>query len=91
MLIVATEGEKKQKERLKGVKKTPKKGKRLPLDVVGSSSTWKEEHLDRYKVSVGILGGKEMIPEKWFDFTDLRYYEERIVCTDRTLLTDSTR
>jgi hypothetical protein len=65
-------GEKKQKERRIGGVETPKKVRKPERHVIGSSSMWKEEELERFKVQVGALSVKEMIPEKLFDFSDLQ-------------------
>ena len=70
------EMEKKHKKRLEGVE-TPKKIKKPVRHVIGSSSTWKEEELDKFKVQVEEVAVKEMIPEKWFNFDGLDHYTSR--------------
>src|SRR5271154_1602246 len=67
-------GEKKQKARLREVR-TPRKLKTPERHVVGSSSTWKDEELERLKVQVREVDVKQVIPEKWFEFGDLKYYQ----------------
>jgi hypothetical protein len=77
LLMKAMAGEKKQKKiaTLKGPK-TPKKVKKAERFVIGSSSTWREEQLDRFKVrSGGQVAVVEIIPEKWFDFRGLEHYQ----------------
>jgi hypothetical protein len=66
--------EKKQKKRLEGMG-TPKKVKRPQRHVIGSSSTWKEDELEKFKVQVKEVAVKEMIPEKWFNFDGLDHYQ----------------
>jgi hypothetical protein len=79
VLMIAMAGAKKQrkKAKLEGVI-TPKKPTKPERFVIGSSSTWKDEQLNRHKV---IQGGasdpKIFIPEKWFDFGDLERYQSR--------------
>src|SRR5438876_6292561 len=64
-LTVAMAAEKKQKKRLKGKQQTPKKQKVQEKPVIGSSSTWKEEELERFKVQRGgEVDVKSLIPEK---------------------------
>ena len=79
MLIVAMAGEKKQAKKRLERPETPKRVRRPEMHVIGSSSTWKEEQLDRFKVDVGVKEVKEMIPEKWFEFSPIPRYQERIV------------
>ena len=69
-------GEKKQKKRAKlAGPNTPKKTRRPDNPVIGSSSTWKDEQLDLFKVIAGEVDVKEMIPEKWFDYGTLQNYQ----------------
>jgi len=43
------------------------------LAVIGSSSTWKEQQLELYNAKQqDAMSAKELIPEKWFDFTELK-------------------
>jgi hypothetical protein len=59
--------------------RTPKRRKARDKTIIGSSSTWKEEELDRFKVDrVGNCDVKDMISEKWFDFSDLEGLESGI-------------
>ena len=49
--------------------------------MVGSSSTWRAEELERFLVrtegeTVGARGG--LVPEKWFEFGELRQYQAGI-------------
>lgn len=74
----AMAGEKKQKERLQG---TPKKPKTPERALIGSSSTWRGEELERFNVrhGGGVIEAKEaLIPEQWFDFAKLQRYQEGI-------------
>jgi hypothetical protein len=72
----AMAGDKKQKKRanLAGPN-TPKKTRRPENPIIGSSSTWKDEQLDLFKVGAGEVDVKEMIPEKWFDYGTLQNYQ----------------
>jgi hypothetical protein len=74
-LIKAMAGEKKQKERLQ---RTPRKPKTPERVLIGSSSTWREEELERFKVRIGggVVVAEDLIPERWFDFTSLQRYQE---------------
>ena len=68
-------GAKKQLERQQAAPRTPKTPKQSARKVIGSSSTWKQEELDRFKVQCGIeTDPKLIIPEKWFDFGNLEGY-----------------
>jgi hypothetical protein len=72
--------EKKQKKRLKGKQQTPKKQKAPERPVIGSSSTWKEEELERFNVRRGAaVDVKNLIPEKWFQFDNLERYQSGII------------
>jgi hypothetical protein len=81
MLIPAMAGGKKHPKTAKvtGIS-TPKKTTITEVPVIGSGSTWKEEHLELYKVSVIEANVKEMIPEKWFDFGNLENFKSGIPC-----------
>jgi hypothetical protein len=75
MLTVAMKGEKRQKKKAKlsGVS-TPKK-KKPEKSEIGSSSTWNHDQLDLYKVHPSAeVEAKDIIPEKWFDFSNLENY-----------------
>lgn len=66
----------KQNKRQKTAPRTPKKPKQLPKPIIGSSSTWKDEELERFKVRRGgEADPKTLIPEKWFDFESLERYQ----------------
>jgi hypothetical protein len=67
-------GEKKQKARIKSQPRTLSKSRVPEKPVVGSSSTWRKEQLDRFLVRQGVLDVREMIPQKWFDFGQLDNY-----------------
>jgi hypothetical protein len=74
------EAENQQKKRaavMKGTN-TPKKPSQKPKrSVIGSSSTWKEEQLDLFKVKLKDVDARgTMIPEKWFDFSGLEKYQQ---------------
>lgn len=52
-----------------------KKTRRPEKLVIGSSSTWKEEQLELYRVVARDgIAREEMIPEKWFEFSGLEEY-----------------
>ena len=71
-------GERKQKER---IQRTPRKPKTPERHVIGSSSAWKEEELEKYKVQVGGEADvKKLIPEKWFEFGGLKHYQSGMCC-----------
>lgn len=73
MLTLAMAGHQKQeKKRLEGVE-TPKKSRRPEKPIIGSGSTWKQKELDKFSVTVQETGVKDMIPEKWFDFSSLEH------------------
>ena len=56
--------------------RTPKRSNVPTRPVIGSSSTWKEEELEQFKVQrMGNRDVKEMIPEKWFDFRGLTRFK----------------
>ena len=77
-LIAAMESEKRQKKKgVMGGATTPqkKKTRRLEKPVIGSSSTWKEEQLDLYKVVAREAVVQDMIPAKWFEFSRLAEYQ----------------
>jgi hypothetical protein len=74
MLITAMAGEKKQKKRLEGAE-TPKRARKLEKPVIGSSSMWKQNELDKFRVRVKDRGVSDMIPEKWFDFSGLEHHQ----------------
>lgn len=80
-LIVAMEAEKRQQKKAAvGGTSTPRKPKAKPdPKVIGSSSTWKDDELELFRVSLrDVASPKEMIPEKWFDFSRLKGYQEGI-------------
>lgn len=67
------EAAKYQSKRLKNEPRTPSKPQAPPRPLIGSSSTWTEEELDRFNVQrVGNVDPKHMIPEKSFDFSGLQ-------------------
>jgi hypothetical protein len=71
VLIKAMAGERNQKKRLNAAPQTTKKPKLPERSVIGSSSTWKQEQLDRFGVQCEVCDMKTMIPEKWFEFKNL--------------------
>ena len=77
----AMAGEQKQKKKaMLKAPRTPKKENRPEKFVIGSSSTWKNEQLERFEVQIGgQVGVKEMIPEKWFDFRGLEHYQSGLL------------
>ena len=68
-------GEKQQKARIHSKPQTPSKPRIPERPVIGSSSTWRKEHLDRFLVEQSVLEVKTMIPEKWFEFRQLENYQ----------------
>lgn len=71
----AMAGERKQKARINSRPRTPSKPRVRERPVIGSSSTWRKEQLDRFIVGQGVLNVRRMIPEKWFKFENLEYYQ----------------
>ena len=58
---------------------TKRKNQRLEKAVIGSSSTWKEEQLELFRVTLSDpTSAKEMIPDKWFEFSGLADYQAGI-------------
>ena len=69
----------KQAKRQKTAPRTPKRKVPERL-VIGSSSTWKEEELERFNVRIGgEFDAKTLVPEKWFDFDGLDGYQSGTV------------
>ena len=68
-------GNKKQKTRIDSQPRTPSKPRIPERPVIGSSSTWRKEQLDRFLVKQGVLEMKRMIPAKWFEFGQLEHYQ----------------
>jgi hypothetical protein len=75
IVMIAMAGGKRQKARVNSQPRTPSKPKAPERPVIGSSSTWRKEQLDRFLVQQGVLDVKTMIPEKWFDFGQLDNYQ----------------
>ena len=77
-------GDKQDKNaRLKGPN-TPKKPKMPSRPVVGSSSTWKQDELDLFKVQVAakVTEANSLIPKKWFDFGGLQRYQDGMIVSE---------
>jgi hypothetical protein len=56
--------------------RAPQKPKDPPKPMIGSSSTWRQDELDRFEVQVGNeVAVTELIPQKWFDFSSIEEYE----------------
>jgi len=76
------EAEKRQKKKaavVTGGASTPKKRVKAKETIIGSSSTWTEEQLYLFRVtSKEVASAKEMIPEKWFDFSSIDKYQAGI-------------
>jgi hypothetical protein len=68
-------GEKQQVARINSQPRTPSKPRTPERPVIGSSSTWRKEQLDRFLVAQSVLEVKTMIPEKWFEFGQLENYQ----------------
>jgi hypothetical protein len=75
ILMIAMAGGKRQKARINSQPRTPSKPKVPERPVIGSSSTWRTEQLDRFLVWQGVSDVKTMIPEKWFEFGQLDNYQ----------------
>ena len=77
MLTEAMAGGKRQKKQAKlAGATTPKRTQRPEKPIIGSSSTWNDDQLDLFKVTVaGDVDVKRMIPEKWFDYGTLENYQ----------------
>lgn len=72
-------GAKRQKKRIQETPRKPRTPKRY---VVGSSSTLKQEELDRFKVQVRVdpVDAKGCLtPGKWFEFGALKQYQSSIL------------
>ena len=68
--------ERKQKKRRAQPPRTPKPRKLPEKPVIGSSSTWREDELDRFNVRrPGDSDVKTLIPDKWFTFERLQEYD----------------
>jgi hypothetical protein len=81
ILMTALETEKQQNARLNSEPRTPSKAKDLERPLIGNSSTWRNDELDRFMVEQRVLDVRRMIPEKWFDFGKLDNYQS---CTKPT-------
>jgi hypothetical protein len=84
ILITAMAAEK-QKARLYPEPRTPSKPKEPDRPLIGSSSTWRNDQLDRFMVDQKMLDVKAMIPEKWFDFGQFDNYQARFNFQDTEL------
>jgi hypothetical protein len=71
-------GARKQQKRINIQPRTPKKHRLPERPVIGSSSTWKEEQLYRFKVHQGVAEAKTLVPEKWFKFGKMERYQRGI-------------
>jgi len=70
---------KKQAKRQEAAPRTPKMLKVPERPVIGSSLTWNEEQLERFKVGRGReVDATILIPEKWFNFESLDRYQSSI-------------
>ena len=76
------EGDSRQKKKaavVDGMNTPKRKNRRLERAVIGSSSTWKEEQLELFRATLSDpTSAKEMIPEKWFEFSGLKDYQAGI-------------
>jgi hypothetical protein len=60
--------------------KTPPIQEELKAPVIGSSCTWRDAELESLKVTVvRDVDVREMIPEKFFNFSHLEEYEQCIL------------
>jgi hypothetical protein len=71
--MVAMAGSRKQQKRAIVTGATPKKRKPEKPEI-GSSSTWNHDQLDLFKVNPVKVEAKAIIPEKWFEFSNLKNY-----------------
>jgi len=69
-------GERRQKRRIEH--ETPRKPRTPERFVIGSSSTWRGDELERFLVRTGekaVVARGGLVPEKWFDFGKLKQYQ----------------
>jgi hypothetical protein len=66
---------KKQKAWIDSQPRTPSKPQIPERPVIGSSSTWRKDQLDRFLVEQSLVEVKEMIPGRWFEFGQLENYQ----------------
>ena len=80
-LMEAMSASEAQAQRQAAMPRTPSKPTKEPRrPMIGSSSTWGKAELDRFQVDVRNANARnEMIPERWFDFSSLDEYTERIL------------
>jgi hypothetical protein len=89
MLMIAMKGEKKQRKRATVNGTTTPKKRKPEKPEIGSSSSWNHDQLDLFKASPAAeVDPKEIIPEKWFDFSDLENYQSGTKTPD--IMTDSS-
>jgi hypothetical protein len=67
--------EKVQRARITAAPRTPSKTKDPVRPLIGSSSTWRNDQLDRFIVEQRVVDVRRMIPEKWFHFEQLDEYQ----------------
>jgi hypothetical protein len=76
MLTVAMADAKRQAKLQNNAPRTPKKPKLPVRPLIGSSSTWKQEELDRFKVECRSgVDPKLLIPAASFNFDNLGQYQ----------------
>lgn len=75
VLMTAMEAGKQHKAGIYPEPRTPSKPKEPERPLIGSSSTWRNDQLDRFMVEQRVLDVKKMIPEKWFDFRQFDNYQ----------------
>ena len=77
MLMVAMAGETRQQKKAAVMDaSTPRKPNTPQIPVIGSGSTWGEDELYEFNVTIAQdVDGKKMIPSKWFDFGGLEHYQ----------------
>jgi len=65
-----------KKQKARQEMRTPRKPNKPERPIIGSSSTWREEELEMFKVQVGReVDVTEIIPNKWLAFGGLKQYE----------------
>jgi hypothetical protein len=65
-----------KKQKARQQMRTLRKPNKPERPIIGSSSTWREEELETFKVQVGReVDVTEIIPNMWLEFGDLNHYE----------------
>ena len=76
ILTAAMSAAKKREKRQKNAPRTPKRPKLPVRPLIGSSSTWNKEELDRFKVEcLSEVDSKLLIPSTFFEVNNLPLYQ----------------